>query len=338
MKFSRYLKDRWKTGVVLLFVMITIEIFGLAYSIGLGFSIYIAAGITSAFFLGNFLEYMAKKSYYDDLMGKLNNLKEKYLITEMLRPAEMIEEEMLSEIMREVDKAMLEKINEYKHIQEEYKDYIELWIHEIKLPIATSKMIIENNKNDVTKRMAEEINIIEDYTEQALFYARSSHANKDYCVSDCKLRDIVNAAVKKNRQVLINQKMKIRVENVDLTVHTDSKWLVFILNQIIQNSIKYRNQSDAEIIFRGEEKQNNVILWIQDNGIGIKQYEVSRVFDKGFTGSNGRIRKKSTGIGLYLCRKLCDKLGLGIELFSQENVGTEVRIIFPKNSFYLTKT
>lgn len=333
MKFTRYMKDRWKTILLLLAGVITVEIFLLLYHISIFFHVYILFVVLAAFFLGSFLEYQSKKSFYRDALYKLNQLEEKYLVVEMLKPAETMEEQLLDEILQETNKSMLEKVNEYKYIQEEYKDYIELWIHEIKLPIATAKMIIENNKNDVMKSIDEEINEIEGFTEQALFYARSSHANKDYCVTECKVKDIVNESVKRNKQTLINQKIAIQIENADQTIYTDPKWCSFILNQIIQNSIKYRKESDAEICFTAEEKKDSVVLSIHDNGIGIGQGEVARVFDKGFTGSNGRIGKKSTGIGLYLCKKLCDKLGLGIELSAEENVGTEVRIIFPRNSY-----
>lgn len=333
MKFTRYMKDRWKTILLLLAGVGTVEIFLLLYHISIFLHIYILLVVLTAFFLGSFLEYQSKKSFYEDALFKLSRLEEKYLIVEMLKPAETMEEQLLEEILQETNKSMLEMVNEYKYIQEEYKDYIELWIHEIKLPIATSKMIIENNKNDVTKSIDEEINEIEDFTEQALFYARSNHANKDYCVTECKVKDIVNESVKRNKQTLINQKIAIQIQNTDQTIYTDPKWCSFILNQIIQNSIKYRKETGAEICFTAEEKKDSVVLSIRDNGIGIRQGEVTRVFDKGFTGSNGRIGKKSTGIGLYLCKKLCDKLGLGIELSAEENVGTEVRIIFPRNSY-----
>lgn len=333
MKFTRYMQDRWKTIILLLFGVVTIEIFLLLYHVSIFLHIYILFAVFAAFLLGSFLEYQSKKSFYEDILGKLSQLEEKYLIVEMLNPADTMEEQLLDGILQETNKAMLEKVNEYKYIQEEYKDYIELWIHEIKLPIATTKMIIENNKNDVTMSIDEEINEIEGYTEQALFYARSNHANKDYCVTECKVKDIVNESVKRNKQTLINKKIGIQILNADQTIYTDPKWVSFILNQIIQNSIKYRKETGAEICFTAEEKKDSVVLSIRDNGIGIRPGEVARVFDKGFTGSNGRIGKKSTGIGLYLCKKLCDKLGLGIELRAEENVGTEVRLVFPRNSY-----
>ena len=116
-------------------------------------------------------------------------------------------------------------------------------------------------------------------------------------------------------------------------VNTDSKWIAFILNQIIQNSIKYSKEQSKIEIFSKPGKENTV-LYIKDNGIGISRAEVTRVFDKGFTGTNGRLSsKKSTGMGLYLCKKLCDKLGMAIELDSIQNEGTEVRLIFPNSSY-----
>ena len=116
-------------------------------------------------------------------------------------------------------------------------------------------------------------------------------------------------------------------------MYTDSKWCTFIINQIIQNSIKYSREDKKKIEIYTKEKKEKVVLYIRDNGMGIKKGEITRVFEKGFTGENGRLNgRKSTGIGLYLCKKLCNRLGIGLELNSEKNIGTEVRIIFPKNS------
>ena len=230
---------------------------------------------------------------------------------------------------------MSENVNKYKYMTEDYKEYIELWIHEIKTPIATSKMIIENNKNEVTKSIDEELDKIENYIEQALFYARSSTVEKDYYIRKTNLQDIVNESIKKNKNILIAEKISLNIHELDMTVNTDSKWLIFILNQIIQNSVKYRKKGEpSQIEISAKQGKENIILYIKDNGIGIKKGEITKVFEKGFTGTNGReTNKKSTGIGLYLCKKLCDKLGAAIELNSVQNEGTEVRIVFPKGSY-----
>lgn len=196
-------------------------------------------------------------------------------------------------------------------------------------------MIIENNKNDVTKSIDEELDRVENYIEQALFYARSSTVEKDYYIKKVQLRDIANECIKKNKSMLIHEKIQVNIHDVDMEVNTDSKWTLFILNQIIQNSVKYRKHDiNLEIEMFAKVNKENVVLYIRDNGIGIKKGEITRFFEKGFTGTNGRLlNKKSTGIGLYLCKNLCNKLGIAIELNSVQDEGTEVRLVFPKNSY-----
>ena len=195
-------------------------------------------------------------------------------------------------------------------------------------------MVIENNKNAITKSIDEELDKVENYIEQALFYARSNTVEKDYYIRKVVLKEIVNESIKKNKGSLIQEKISIDIHDLEIEVNTDNKWIVFILNQIIQNSIKYRKKENSVIEIYANQGKENVILYIKDNGIGIKQGEITRVFEKGFTGTNGRLsNKKSTGIGLYLCKKLCNKLGIGIELNSVQNEGTEVKLVFPKDSY-----
>lgn len=336
MDFRRYLKDRWKTIVLLVCSIFTIEIILLLYPVHGLIRLYIGAVPFATFLFGTFLEYYPKKRFYQDTEMKLAQMHEKYMIFEMLDVPESVEEELLEGIIRVSNKAMIEKINEYKHIQKEYQEYVELWIHEIKIPIATAKMIIENNRNTVTKSIGEELEEIEHYTEQALYYARSSNANQDYYITECRVKELVTEAIKKNKQGLIRNKIRIRLEEMDGIVYTDPKWCQFILTQIIDNTIKYKKESDAEIHFWIHEQKNSIRLHIRDNGIGIRAGEVRNVFDKGFTGTNGRTGRKSTGIGLYLCKILCDKLGLGIEVQSEEHKWCEVTLIFPKNDFFLS--
>ena len=196
-------------------------------------------------------------------------------------------------------------------------------------------MIIENNKTNVTKSIDEELQRIENYIEQALFYARSNTVEKDYYIKKVKLKDIVYESIKKNKNVLIQEKVSMNLHDLDLEVNTDSKWIGFILNQIIGNSIKYKKvDCRLEIEIYAKQGRENVILYIKDNGIGIKEGEVTMVFEKGFTGTNGRlVGKKSTGIGLYLCKNLCNKLGIQIELNSILDEGTKVQLVFPKSSY-----
>lgn len=358
MIFRDFIKEKLILIIGIILALVSVEILLLAYDISILIRVYCAVIIIFVLVLAILIEYKKKRDYYNGLIKNMEELKEKYLISEIIKTPSFIEGKILKDILQDTGKSMLENVNYYKNIQEDYKEYIELWIHEVKIPIATSKMIIENNKqltrndskdlqkeeneadstiykSDILRSIDEELDKVENYTEQALFYARSNAVEKDYIISKTNLKEIVNGAILKNKTTLINEKVSIELSNLkDEEVYTDSKWAIFIINQIIQNAIKYSKKEDKKIEISSQKKNDKVILYIKDNGIGIKKGEITRVFERGFTGENGRIiGQKSTGIGLYLCKKLCDKLGLGIELNSEKDKGTEVRIIFPKNSY-----
>lgn len=334
MDFKLFFKEKAIAILLLLFGIITIEIFLMAYNVGMFIKIYIPLIIIGLYMISIIIEYFKRKKFYDNLLKILEELDEKYLITEIIKTPNFLEGQIFKNSLEQIDKSMLENVNKYKYMTEDYKEYIELWIHEIKIPIATSKMVIENNKNAITKSIDEELDKVENYIEQALFYARSNTVEKDYYIRKVVLKEIVNESIKKNKISLIQEKISIDIHDLEIEVNTDNKWIVFILNQIIQNSIKYRKKENSVIEIYANQGKENVILYIKDNGIGIKQGEITRVFEKGFTGTNGRLsNKKSTGIGLYLCKKLCNKLGIGIELNSVQNEGTEVKLVFPKDSY-----
>ena len=335
MNFKSFIKDKILLGFLLLFGIATIEIFLIPYPFVNFIKIYIPVTIIFLYIIGLSIEYFMKQRFYKDLEDTLNNLDDKYLISEIIKVPSFMEGKILKDLLEQINKSMVENVNKYKYKQEDYKEYIELWIHEIKIPIASSKLIIENNKNQTTKSIDEELQKIENYIEQALYYARSNTVEKDYYVKKTILKDIVNESIKKNKDVLIHEKISVNVHDLELEVNTDNKWIIFILNQIIQNSIKYKKQDDnLEIEIYAKQGKENVLLYIKDNGIGIKKGEITRVFEKGFTGTNGRlIGKKSTGIGLYLCKNLCNKLGISIELNSIQDEGTEIRLVFPKSSY-----
>lgn len=335
MKFKDFIKDKLPTIFLLLFGLITIEIFLMIYSFGTWIKFYIPIVIFVLYFIGILIEYFIKRSYYFKFEDTLKELEDKYLITEIIKRPNFLEGKISYDNLVQINKSMLENVNKYKYLQEDYKEYIELWIHEIKLPIATSKMIIENNKSPIMNNIDEELDKVENYVEQALFYARSNTVEKDYYIKKIILKDIVNESIKKNKNALIAERVSIDLHDLDISVNTDSKWIIFILNQIIQNSVKYRKNDDSlKIEMYSKKQKENIILYIKDNGIGMKNNELERVFEKGFTGTNGRTsNKKSTGIGLYLCKKLCDKLGIAINVNSEEGVGTVVSLIFPKGSF-----
>lgn len=338
MSIKEFLKDKILGIILTAFLIISIVVFLAITQIDLFIKIYIPVAVLIVYVFVLVVEFIKKKKFYTAIKESLLELDEKYLIAETIDNPSFLDGKILKNILVETDKSMIEHVNKYKYLQEEYKEYIELWIHEIKTPIAAGKLIAQNNKNEVTKSIDEELDKIEYYVEQALYYARSNTVEKDYCITKCNLQDIVNSVIKRNKDALINNKIKINIEDTNEIVYTDSKWIAFILNQIITNCIKYSKQENAEININVETKKARVILEIKDNGIGIKKGEITKVFDKGFTGSNGRKDgKKSTGIGLYLCKKLCGKLGIGIELNSEKSVGTDVKLVFPKNTYHLAE-
>lgn len=239
MKFRDFFKDKIITTILLLFAILATEIFLIAYPIANFIRIYIPIITLGLYIVGITIEYLVKKQFYTNLITTLEELEDKYLITEIVKSPNFIEGKILNNSLQQIDKSMIENVNKYKYMLEDYKEYIELWIHEIKLPIATSKMVIENNKNEVTKSIDEELEKIENYIEQALFYARSNTVEKDYYIRKFNLQDILNESIKKNRNILIAEKISLNIHDIDMTVNTDSKWIIFILNQIIQNSVKY---------------------------------------------------------------------------------------------------
>lgn len=276
------------------------------------------------------VKYIKESLFYKKLDKTLEKLDQKYLITEIIKKPNFLEGQLLCDYLYIIDKSMIENINKYKLKSEDFTEYLEAWCHEIKTPIQTTNLIIENNKNKITKSIEEELKKQENYIDQIMYYVRSNNVEKDYIIKKTDLRKVIDNVITKNKKALINKKIKIDIKVKDY-VYSDSKWLEFIINQIIINSIKYTKEN-PEIKIKQIKTKENIVLSIKDNGIGIKKEEQNKVFNKGFTGTNGRKEKNSTGIGLYLVKKLTEKLGHNINLISKENIGTEVQIIFPINS------
>ncbi|MDY5911031.1 MAG: sensor histidine kinase [Inconstantimicrobium porci] len=275
-------------------------------------------------------DYIKWRRYFNNIEDVLSNLDKKYLLPEVMDKADSITSEKISEILKTVSRSMHENVKYYRNMQEDYREYIEAWVHEIKTPIASSKLLIENNNNEVTKKIDMQMDRIENYVEQVLYYSKSNETEKDYIIKKVSLDESVRNVIKRNYRDMIAKRIKVEMGELSSIVYSDPKWIEFILNQIVVNSIKYSKDKESMIQISSEELKNSVTLTIEDNGIGIPEKDVKRVFDKGFTGKNGRKYGKSTGIGLYLCRKLCLRLGIGISLQSEEGKYTKVIITFPQ--------
>ena len=331
MKMLDYLKEKsiFLSVNLMFFIMISIVM----YFSNISFVIIFLVFFIWFFPLSTYIliEYMKYRKYFSNINNILESLDKKYLLPEVLQEPNFMVGENINDILKELSRDMHEQVKHYRNIQEEYREYIEMWVHEIKTPIATCKLIIENNENEITESIGDEVSKVENYIEQVLFYARSNAVEKDYLIKEINLKDSINSVIRRNANILIEKKIKIDIKDVDKLVYCDSKWIEFILGQIVSNSIKYMNKKESVLSIYGENIGKDVLLKICDNGIGMDEKCVIKAFAKGYTGENGRRFGKSTGMGLYLCKKLCDKLGLGISIRSRENEGTEVSILFPIN-------
>src|SRR5690606_23325135 len=184
------------------------------------------------------IEYFKQKTFYNELTGIMDNLDQKYLLPEVMTEPETMEGQVLYEVLRQANKDMHEHVKGYRDRENEYREYIETWIHEIKTPIASTRLIIENNQTGVTRNIQEEVKKIEEYIEQVLYYSRSNNVSKDYLIKEVSLVDLVRGVIKRNSRDFISKGISIDLEKVEGTVFSDAKWLEFILNQLIGNAIK----------------------------------------------------------------------------------------------------
>lgn len=332
MKYVEYFKDKFLSVAISFLTIIIILLLLLFLDAHILLIVFIPIILLGVYFVIFIYNYARKRDFYNSLKTNLDSLDKKYFITEILKKPSFLDGEIFLDSLYEIDKSYIEELDNYKYNSMELKEYIELWCHEIKTPIATSKLIMDNNKNEVTDSILEEIEKIESYVEQVLYYARSENVEKDYIIKKVDLKNIIQEVIKQNKKSLIKKKIKINIFSNSVLIESDSKWLEFIINQIVSNCIKYCNEKKPIIDIDCKINKNNTMLIIKDNGIGIYSSDISKVFDKGFTGSNGRTKYNSTGIGLYLCKKLCDRLGHSILISSKLDKETIVTIVFPNSS------
>lgn len=227
------------------------------------------------------------------------------------------------------DKEYLDVVEEIKRLYYEndgitnqqfkdLEDYFTLWVHQIKLPISAIKLLLETEKVPDKKLLKSELLRINQYTDMVLAYLRMRSIDTDYVFEIYELDDLIRQAIRKFSTEFIRKKLQIQFDETHIKVLTDEKWLVFVLEQLLSNAIKYTNQGYVHIY------GNDNTLYIEDTGIGIDASDLPRVFDKGFTGYNGRSDKKASGLGLYLCKNIIDKLSHRLELESQVDKGTKV--------------
>lgn len=285
--------------------------------------------------------YFVKNKYYKSLKAAVKASEDNLL--NALPNSISFEQKVYTELLKKLYEQQGSKLERLYEDKKENLDYITKWAHEIKTPIAVSRLVMENSGDkameDVVASLKEELDKIEAQVEQVLYFARADEFAKDYMISEVSLEEIVKTAVKKHANSFITKKISVDIKNLDISVISDKKWLFYMIDQILSNSLKY-TAAGGRITIRGKVEEKEKQLIIADNGIGIAPEDIGRVFDRGFTGQNGRQDYKATGMGLYLARKLARKLGHDISVQSKAGEYTEMTIQFPKliDYFNVTKT
>ena len=334
MKYRDYLKDNLVGIIIYLSTIILIVLILNAFKMPIFvsiicFCIFIICGISIIT-----ISYIKKNSFYKNYLSNLEKLSKKYLILETIPEPNTYEEKILVNSLYDINKSMIENINEYQRSTIEFKEFVELWIHEVKIPISSMVLKCHNNKEKYDKAFLSLIRRLDNQIDEVLYYVRSENTEKDFAIAEVSLKEVIRNVGLKNKDDLLESNIDFITDLKDLKINTDKKWLEFIINQIINNSIKYKKDKDSYIKISAFEQSEKKVLEIYDNGIGIPSKDLKRVFDKSFTGSNGREKVKSTGMGLYIVKKLCDKLGHNIKIESKEKEYTKVIIEFGKYEHY----
>ena len=276
----------------------------------------------------NMLDFFQQRARLLELKSILDGLDRKYLFTECVPQPKGLFERRLFDLTRLAGRDMTGAVSDAQASQREYREYVERWVHEIKAPITAARLICRELDGDTRRKLTAELSQIEAHVERALFYARAENPEQDCLFRQIELEKIAAQAIENHRSLLIQNGIRVEMENMNCAVYTDEKWAVFILGQLLQNAARYRGPEPV-ITLSAKPLGRQTQLIVHDNGIGIPAHELPRVFERGFTGSNGRIRGGSTGIGLYLCRKLAVFLELELRMDSQEGAGTTVTLTFP---------
>ena len=301
---------------VLIFYLYNLPFEALFYS---GLLCFVAALITSIIDFNNY-----RKSYIDLKYLESNILNSMEDLPRSLDIRVEYYQKIIERLHSEVEKL---KIEDNKKM-EDLADYYSMWIHQIKTPIAAINFLLDNEEIDV-KAFRQELFKIERYVEMVLTYIRLGSETSDYVITSINLDEVVRENIKKYATLFINKKIKLNYVSHETYVISDKKWLGFAFEQLLSNAIKY-TKSGGEISINISESK----LVIEDNGIGIYEEDLPRIFEQSFTGLNGRYEKKSSGLGLYLCKKTLDKLQHKIEITSEVNKGTKVIVSFPKKDMF----
>lgn len=316
--FFKYLKQHWRLYAALVsFCVIFLTTFML-YHLPIKAVIYpsLLCAVLGLVFL--VIDFRRTKHDYD-LLTSIHSITDAMegLMPEPKGIKDSCYQEIIRLISEEHGRFSTERAREYSDMI----DYYTVWAHQIKTPIASMKLTLQNEDSPLSRKLYSDLQRIEQYVEMVLTFLRLNSESSDYVIKEYDLDKIIRQSVKKFSHDFINRKLSLVYEPVKATVITDEKWLSFVIEQVISNALKYTHTGAITISLDASKK-----LTISDTGIGIAPEDLPRIFENGYTGFNGRFDKKASGIGLYLCKRICNNLGHGITAESVVGEGTSIII------------
>lgn len=314
---------RYFAGASLLFALIFAAVFSL-YDLEAEAVIYavLICGLSAVTMLAVNFRSFCKRHREREFV--LNNI---LIMTDELPEPRTLAEEDFCEMalrLREINQSNMTK---YQNERTESIDYYTTWVHQIKTPISVMQMILKSEDSDEHRELSAELFRIEQYVEMVLCYFRLDSNSSDFVFKNIDLNQIIRSAIRKFAPQFVRKRIKLKYEPADAEVLTDEKWLTFIIEQLLSNAVKYTKSGQITISVSADK-----VLSISDTGIGIAEEDIPRIFEKGFTGYNGRVDKKSTGLGLYLCKKAADKLSHQISVKSAVGKGSTFSIDLHSNN------
>lgn len=322
--FFRYLKEYKKDFLLLLvFTAIFIVIFALydTNTEAVIYSFLICGVIEVIIVVTGFLRFRGRHILLNEIYINLP------IMASSLPFPDTLAEEDMQNIIKKLAEINRQTVTAMRNLRNDSIDYFTVWAHQIKTPISAMQMILQSEDTGISRELSAELFRIEQYAEMALHYIRLDSDTNDFVIRSYDLDDIIKQAVHRYAPLFIRRKIRLDYVPVNKKVITDEKWLVFVIEQLLSNSVKYTSKGCVSISLKNE------ILSICDTGIGISLNDLPRIFEKGYTGMSGRTEKKSTGLGLYLCKKVCDKLGHKIYAESIVDIGTTIFIDLSRSKF-----
>ena len=307
----------WEQRMVGLFLVLAISIFALVFSmydIKLEAILYASMLCLTAGLLFEGVHLISYLRRHTEQQKRLQGLPISY--TELLPPRTLAEQD-LQAMVQKLGEQYTAVTTDWQRQQKESLDYYSAWVHQIKTPISSMKMILQQEDTEENHLLSAELFRIEQYTEMALQYLRLDSKTNDFVFQQYDLDSIIRQAIRKYAPQFILRKIRLIYEPVSMTILTDEKWMLFLLEQLLSNAIKYTPHGSVTISVTPEK-----VLQVADTGIGIAPEDLPRIFEKGFTGYNGRADKKSTGLGLYLCQQAAKKISVSLSVTSEVGKGS----------------